>query len=93
MGSSHYQAKGGALVHRLFITFCVVVFGAASFGCTSYIVHLPGSTEAEKGINANHYVVIKEGSGGDVSLSLLDCYSRPDGVNWNPTCKRVKEIK
>jgi hypothetical protein len=32
-------------------------------------------------------VVRHRSSGGD---TLLDCYSKPDGVTWQPTCREVQ---
>jgi hypothetical protein len=34
-----------------------------------------------------HYVVVKQTAAGQ--MVVYDCLSRPDGKEWEPTCKRV----
>jgi len=51
-------------------------------GCNRYAVSIHTiSTPSE------HFVVIESGGAG--SERVLDCYSKPNGSTWDPTCKEV----
>lgn len=56
------------------------VLGSSS--CASqYLVQIHGA-ETDR----NHYVVIRAKSGGQF---VYDCYSKPEGTTWKPTCREV----
>jgi hypothetical protein len=62
-------------------------------GCASqtarYIVHIH-----EHETKSNHYVIIQtinDANGGEQQY-CYDCYSRPDSVEWHPTCKKIKVL-
>lgn len=61
----------------------------ASFaGCTSYtVLKLHDNIKTPY----NHYIVLKSANGG--LKYIFDCYSKPDGTNWAPVCKEIKEEK
>jgi hypothetical protein len=52
-------------------------------GCGSqYRVYLH-----DKETKTNHYLLVERKYGDD---RCYDCYSRPDSINWKPTCKELK---
>jgi hypothetical protein len=55
-------------------------------GCSHYTI-LMHAGETPK----NHYIIIDNDDWN--GNRCYDCYSRPDSVNWKPTCKEVKFIK
>ena len=56
------------------------VLGSSS--CASQYVAMIHGSETEK----NHYVLVRAKSGGQF---VYDCYSKPDGTAWKPTCREV----
>ena len=62
----------------------LAVSAAAVLGssCSSYIVQIHAA-ETDR----NHYVLLKIKPGG--TDHVYDCYSKPDGQSWSPTCREV----
>ncbi|HMV69079.1 MAG TPA: hypothetical protein PKA64_19690 [Myxococcota bacterium] len=60
-----------------------LVIAVLSSGCASYMVQMKVSAED----GGPDYVIMRVNGNAE---KVFDCLSRPDGVNWDPTCVKVK---